>query len=70
MEGFFLIIWFYVYAGLMFGKFAKSANLFPTMEPFWQVIYWPGFLCIYLFNRIKDSKFGWFVRYCLFTAKK
>ena len=68
MEGFFLIIWFYVYAGLMFGMSAKSANLFPTMEPFWQVNCWPVFLCIYLFNRIKGSNFGWFVRYIAYKA--
>ena len=68
MEGFFLIIWFYVYAGLMFGMSVKSANLFPTMELFWQVICWPVFLCIYLFNRVKDSNFGWFVRYIAYKA--
>lgn len=52
----------------MFGMSAKSANLFPTMETFWQVICWPVFLCIYLFNRIKGSNFGWFVRYIAYKA--
>ena len=68
MTAVFLIIWFYAYTGLMFGMSAKSVNLFPTIESFWQVICWPVFLCIYLFNRVKDSNFGWFVRYIAYKA--
>ena len=35
----------------------------------WLMLLWPGFLCIWLYNRIKDSNFGWWVRYQIFKAK-
>ena len=68
MEAIFLVIWFYVYAGLMFGTVSNTVSLFPKWGHFWQVMFWPVFLCIYLFNRVKDSNFGWFVRYVAYKA--
>lgn len=68
MAGLFLLIWFYVYTGLMFGTVSNTASMFPKWGSFWQVVCWPVFLCIYLFNRVKDSNFGWFVRYIAYKA--
>lgn len=68
MEAIFLLIWLYVYAGLMFGTVSNTASLFPKWGSFWQITFWLVFLCIYLFNRVKDSNFGWFVRYIAYKA--
>ena len=69
MTALFLLVWFYLYAGLLFGMCAKSAWLFPKVGSPWQVLGWPVFLGIHLFNQLKDSNFGWFVRYQVFKAK-
>ncbi len=68
MIAFFLIIWFYVYAGLMFGTVSNAASLLHKCGLFWQITFWPVFLCIYLFNRVKGSNFGWFVRYITYKV--
>jgi hypothetical protein len=68
MTAVFLIIWFYVYVGLQFGMVSNNVGLFPRTGSFWQVVGWPVFLCIYLFNRMKDSNFGWFVRYIAYKV--
>lgn len=52
MVNVFLIAWFYLYAGLLFGRVSKFVPLFPGVGGFWQVIGWPVFSGIYLFNRI------------------
>lgn len=68
MEEIYLLIWFYVYAGLMFGTVSNTASLFPKLGPFWQVMFWPIFLSVHLFNQLKNSDFGWFVRYIAYKA--
>ena len=70
MEAIFLLIWFYVYAGLMVVMVSGAVGLFPKWGYFWQVVFWPLFLCIHLLNQLKDSGFGWFVRYLLFMVRK
>ena len=52
MVGVFLIIWFYLYAGLLFGQVSTAIPLFPGIRGFWQVIGWPIFFSIYFVNRI------------------
>lgn len=64
----FLILWFYVYAGLMFGMVSNSVGLFPNLWMFNQVIGWPVFSLIATFRQFKDSNVGWFIRYHLFKA--
>ena len=44
MEAIFLLIWFYLYAGLMFGTVSNTASLFPKWGFFWQITFWPVFL--------------------------
>ena len=70
MEAIFLLIWFYIYAGLMFVMVSSAVCLFPKWGYFWQVVFWPIFLGIYFVNRLKESDFGWFIRYRLFMARK
>ena len=48
----FLIGWFYLYAGLLFGSAINSVALFPGIGLFWKVIGWPVFFAEYIFNRI------------------
>ena len=68
MADLFLLVWFYLYAGLMFGMVSNTANLFPKWGSFWQVTFWPVFFCISFFNQVKDTSFGWFVRYIAYKA--
>ena len=51
MTGLFLIVWFYLYTGLMFGMVANAMVLFPNVGSFWKVIGWPVFFADYLFKR-------------------
>ena len=69
MEALFLLVWFYLYTGLMFGMVAVARNDFPKVGSFWQVIGWPVFAGIYIFRQLKDSNFAWFIRYQIFKAK-
>ena len=64
MTGLFLIIWFYLFAGMLFA----CLGLF-EQHWVWQLLLWPVFSCIWLYNRIKESSFGWWVRYKVFKAK-
>ena len=66
MEAIYLLIWFYIYAGLRFVIVSDTVCLFPKWGFFWQVVFWPIFLGVHLFNQLKDSGFAWFVRYQLF----
>ena len=70
MEAIFLLIWFYIYAGLLFDVVSDAVCLFPKWGHFWQVVFWPLFFGVYLFNRLKNSNFDWFIRYQLFKAEK
>lgn len=55
MEALFLLVWFYLYAGLQFGMISNTVGLFPRAGSFWQVVGWPVFLAIYLFRRLVGS---------------
>lgn len=69
MEGVFLLIWFYIYAGLLFSMTSYSVGLFQKFHWTLQVLFWPAFLIIQAVKPIRDSNFGWFVRYCLYKMK-
>ena len=69
MTAAFLIIWFYVYAGLMFAMVSDSVGLFPKTNSWIQVIGWPVFSLIHMFRRLNDSKLAWFLRYVAFKVK-
>ena len=66
MTGLFLSIWFYVYAGLMFSIVSYSTGLFHNLHWLVQVIFWPVLLAIQAVKIIRESNFGWFVRYSIF----
>jgi hypothetical protein len=66
MTALFLSIWFYIYAGLMFSTASIGLNLFPNTGCLTQVFFWPVLFVIYAFKQIRDSNFGWFVRYNIF----
>ena len=66
MTDLFLIIWFYLYAGLMFSTVSVGLGLFPNTGGLTQVFFWPVLLVIYAFKQIRESDFGWFVRYQIF----
>lgn len=69
MTGLFLLIWFYVYAGLLFAMTAYTVGLFQKFHWTAQVIFWPALLVIQAVKAIRDSNFGWFVRYQVFKFK-
>jgi hypothetical protein len=46
MEGLFLAIWFYIYAGLMFAMVSHTVGFFPKTGWFVQMIGWPIFSVI------------------------
>lgn len=63
MSGLFLLIWFYVYAGILFAITAYGVGLFQKLHWTAQVAFWPALLVIQAFKSIRESNFGWFVRY-------
>ena len=67
MTDLFLIIWFYLYAGLMFSTTSLGLGLFPNTGCLTQVFFWPVLFVIYVFKQIRESDFGWFVRYKIFS---
>ena len=69
MTGLFLLIWFYLYAGILFAMTSYGVGLFQKFHWATQVIFWPAFLVIQAVKSIRDSKFGWFVRYHLYKMK-
>ena len=50
MTAIFLIIWFYVYAGLMFGTVSNAVGLFPSINVWVQVLMWVFLAIVYLFK--------------------
>lgn len=46
MEGLFLIIWFYLYAGLNFAVVSNSLALFPKIMWLIQTLIWPVLLLL------------------------
>ena len=68
MTGLFLIIWFYIYAGLMFSMVSTSVGLFPVFGHFEQIILWPGLLVVYLCKCLVNSKLWWFLKYVCFKV--
>ena len=68
MTDLFLLVWFYLYVGLLFGMSSKAVCLYPKVSAPWQVLGWPVFLAVYLRKWLKDSDFFWFIRYCVFIA--
>lgn len=69
MTGLFLLIWFYVYTGLLFAMTAYTVGMFQKFHWAVQVVFWPAFFIIQVVKSIRDSDFGWFVRYCLYKMK-
>ena len=69
MTGLFLLIWFYLYAGILFARVSSTVGLFPNWHCIAQVLFWPVLLIVHLVKSICDSDFGWFVRYCTFKLK-
>ena len=61
-----LLIWFYLYVGLLFGASSLSCTLFPKFKWWVQVLFWPVFFVVYAVKSIRESNFGWFVRYGIF----
>ena len=66
MTELFLILWFYLYAGLMFSTTSLGLGLFPNTGCLTQVFFWPVLFVIYVFKQIRESDFGCFVRYKIF----
>ena len=69
MTGLFLLIWFYLYAGILFAMTSYSVGLFQKFHWTAQVIFWPALLVIQAVKAIRESNFGWFVRYNIFKLK-
>lgn len=69
MTGLFLLIWFYLYAGLLFSMVSCSVGLFQKFHWLVQVAFWPAFLIIQTVKAIRESNFGWFVRYGIFKLR-
>lgn len=63
MTAIFLLIWFYLYAGVMFAMVAYGVGLFQKLHWTAQVIFWPALLIIQAVKSIRKSNFGRFVRY-------
>ena len=55
MVGLFLIIWFYVYAGLLFARVSTYGNFFPSVGWGLQTLLWPVFTVIYIVLLIKNG---------------
>lgn len=64
-----LFVWFYIYAGLMFSMVSYSVGPFQNSHWLAQVIFWPILLIVQAVRAIKNSNFGWFVRYIIFKMK-
>jgi len=69
MDAISLAIMFYLYAGLMFSSVSVSNSLFPETGCLTQAFFWPALFAIYAFRRIRESDFGWFVRYKMFKLR-
>ena len=69
MTAVFLLIWFYVYAGLLFSMMAYAVGLFQKFHWTAQVAFWPALFVIQAVKAIRESNFGWFVRYGIFKMK-
>ena len=65
----FLLIWFYLYAGILFAMTSYGVGLFQKLHWTAQVIFWPALLVIQAVKAIRESNFGWFVRYNIFKLK-
>lgn len=59
MTAIFLLIWFYLYAGILFVQPVKAIGLFASTKSFWLVIGWPVYLVIYLLGRRKTINGTW-----------
>lgn len=69
MVSVFLFIWFYVYSGLLFAMTCNVTGLFQKFHWTGQVAFWPVLLVIQAVKSIRESNFGYFVRYGLFKFK-
>ena len=58
MESIFLIVWFYLYTGFNFVVASSNICAFPKWGYFWQLVFWPVFLCVFLFKKLKYSIFN------------
>ena len=61
-----LLIWFYLYIGVLFGVASMDLTLFPKLKWLVQVLFWPALTAVYVVKRVRESDFGWFVRYGIF----
>lgn len=66
MNAIFLLIWFYIYAGLLFTHAQALTGIFNRFHWLVLVFFWPVFFAIYAVKAIRESDFGWFVRYGIF----
>lgn len=66
MTAVFLVIWFYIYAGLMFSAVSISIGLFPGWKWYCQVLCWSVLTIGYLIERVKINDFVWFIKYQVF----
>ena len=66
MDAIFLLICFYIYAGLLFTHAQALTGIFSRFHWLVLVFFWPVFFTIYLVKSIRESDFGWFVRYGIF----
>ena len=69
MNAVFLLVWFYLYVGLMFATMSYPVGLFRKFHWTAQVAFWPVFLIIQAVRSIRESDFGWFVRYSVFKLR-
>ena len=69
MTAVFLVVWFYVYAGLMFATVSNSVGFFPNVNAWIQVLGWPVFSLVQIFRNFKDSELAWFFKYVAFKVK-
>lgn len=63
MEGLFLLIWFYLYGGILFAMTSIECGNFPKLGWFAQISCWPVLLIIYGVRSIRESSFGQFIRF-------
>ena len=62
MTGLFLLIWFYVYAGLLFGMVSNSVGYFPGVPLFNQIFGWPVYVLIHAWREVKMLFFSWMMK--------
>lgn len=67
---FMLIVYFYLCAGLLFGKVSHDANMFPKFSSFIQVLFWPSFVIAWAVIAFANGDLKWMLKYFWFKVTK